>query len=122
MLTQNTMIWVDSAQNYQEKWESIVQKIIWCIGSVKNHVDLTLQTPAKNDSIQNNSSKLLQLKNVLGRISQLDRKFSNDHNPYLRCSSVGELFEAYESIKRSNSNSTRVKHLALLKFACKEFS
>ncbi len=112
MSTQNTMRWVDYAQNYQEKWESIVQKIIWCIGSVKKDIS----------SIQNISPELLQLQNILGGISQLDRSFSNDFNPYLRCTTVGELFEAYESIKRSNSNSTRVKHMALLKFACKEFS
>ena len=122
MPTQNTMSWVNYAQNYQEKGESIVQKIIWCIGNVKTHVDSALQSPAKNDSMETNSSKLLQLKSILGGISKLDRNFSNDINPYLRCSSVDELIESYESIKRSNYNSTRVKHLALLKFACKQFS
>ncbi len=112
MHTQNTMDTVHLSIDTPESKETIIQKILNCITDVKKDVN----------SVQNISPELLQLKNILGEISQLDRSFSTDFNPYLRCSSVGELFEAYESIKSSNSNSTRVKHLALLKFACKEFS
>lgn len=112
MHTQNTMDTVHLSSDTVESKETIIEKILSCITDVKRDVK----------TIQNIPPELLQLKNTLGEISQIDRSFSSDFNPYLRCETVDELFQEYESIKRSNSNSTRVKHLALLKFACNKFS
>ncbi len=112
MHTQNTMDSMHLSNGTIESKETIIQRILSCITDVKRDVK----------TIQNISPELLQLKSILGDISPIDREFSNIKNPYLLCSSVDELIKEYESIKNSDSNSTRVKHLALLKFACKEFS
>ena len=113
MPTQNTMSWVNYAQNYQEKGESIVQKIIWCIGNVKTHVDSALQSPAKNDS--NNAAS-----RTLSELNKLDLQYKGKPNLYIRQNySIDELCEAYTSLNNNFhiNPSEKREHTSLMKIA-----